>query len=171
MRVAVDTNVLIPLLRGRPEEEAVRAADALVEYDQQGQLVICPLVWSELGVLIEEKKLRAFLVDNRIRVDWELPLEVWSEAADAFAQYLKNRRKDGSAYYCAGCGSKIDVKCLQCGALQGFPRHIMPDFIISAHALRRADVLITADKGIPRRYFPALKVFNPLDPGPGEVAG
>lgn len=169
MQTAIDTNLLIILLRGKPREHAQLVAEALVEYDRQGRLVICPAVWAELRVLISEQKLTPFFKDNRIVIDWEVTPEVWSSAAAAFARYLKNRRQSGSLYYCT-CGQEISLTCPQCGRLQGFPRHILPDFYIGAHALHRANLLLTADKGIPGRYFPGLKVINPLDKPPKEPA-
>ncbi|MHB8986869.1 MAG: type II toxin-antitoxin system VapC family toxin [Eubacteriales bacterium] len=166
MRTSVDTNVLIVLLRGKPEEQAQLVADALTDYDRQGQLLICPPVWSELKILIGERKLNSFLKDNRVLVDWDLSPEIWSEAAGAFSRYLENRRRSGSLHYCSGCGKEIVVECPRCAKPQGFPRHVLPDFLICAHALYRADVLLTADKGIPPKYFTGLKVFNPLEKPP-----
>lgn len=163
MRVAVDTNLLIILLRGKPTEKAQLIADALIAFDRQGQLIICPLVWAELKVLISETKLTAFLKDVRIAVDWELTPVVWSTATEAFARYLQRRRQGGSLYHCSGCGSEITVRCPSCNRIQGFPRHILPDFLIGAHALHRANLLLTSDKGIPVKYFPALRVVNPLE--------
>ena len=163
MRVAIDTNLLITLLRGKPAEEAQLIAEALIAFDRQGQLVICPLVWAELKVLISEAKLSAFLKDVRIAVDWELTPAVWSTAAEAFALYLQRRRQGGSLYHCNGCGGEITVRCPSCNRVQGFPRHILPDFLISAHALHHANLLLTGDKGIPVKYFPALRVVNPLE--------
>ncbi|HAA88995.1 MAG TPA: hypothetical protein DCE07_00165 [Peptococcaceae bacterium] len=163
MRVALDTNILISLLRGEPKPSARKIADVLTEYDCRGQLLISPFVWSELELLLDKGKLEAFLKDNRILVDWELVPEIWSTAAAAFRQYLENRRRSGSLYYCAACGAEIQVNCPACGKVQGFPRHILPDFFIGAHALHQADLFLTADKGIPRKYFPNLKVLNPLE--------
>lgn len=113
--------------------------------------------------LLDKRKLEAFLKDNRILVDWELVPQIWSTATAAFRQYLENRRRSGSLYYCAACGAKIQVNCPRCGKAQGCLRHILPDFFIGAHALHQADLFLTADKGIPRKYFPNLKVLNPLE--------
>lgn len=166
MRTAIDTNLLITLLRGKPADQAELVAQALIEYDGQGQLLISPLVWAELKVLISAKKLDTFLKDSRILVDWEQPEEVWSAAAEAFARYLENRRGGGTVQHCT-CGKEISVICPACGKALGFPRHILPDFLVAAHALYRADLLLTADKGIPQRYFPALRVENPLEAAEG----
>lgn len=164
MQTAVDTNLLSVLLRGKPANQAQLVAEVLIEHDRQGRLVICPAVWAELRVLISEQKLNSFLKDNRIAVDWELTPAVWAAAAEAFARYLQRRRQSGSLYYCSACGMEISVSCPQCGRIQGFPRHILSDFLIGAHALHRANLLLTADEGILQRYFPALKVANPLEP-------
>lgn len=163
MRFALDTNVLIFLLRGEPKSSAQKIADVLAEYDRRGQLLISPFVWSELELLLEKGKLEVFLKDNRILVDWELVPEVWSTASFAFRQYLEHRRRSGSLYYCATCGAEIQVVCPACHRVQGFPRHVLPDFFIAAHALHQADLFLTADQGIPLKYFPGLKVLNPLE--------
>ena len=166
MRTAIDTNLLIILLRGKPADQAELVAQALIEYDGQGQLLISPLVWAELRVPISAKKLDTFLKDSRIHVDWEQPKEVWSAAAEAFARYLENRRRGGTGQHCT-CGKEISVICPACGKALGFPCHILPDFLVAAHALYRADLLLTADKGIPQVYFPELKVENPLEAAGG----
>ncbi|MDK2887510.1 MAG: hypothetical protein PWP72_388 [Thermoanaerobacter sp.] len=163
MRTAIDTNLLIILLRGKPADQAELVAQALIKYDGQGQLLISPIVWAELKVLISTKKLDSFLKDSRILIDWEQTAEVWSAAADAFARYLENRRRGKTIQHCT-CGREINVICPDCGKMLGFPRHIPPDFLVAAHALHRADLLLTADKGIPQRYFPALRIGNPLEP-------
>lgn len=163
LQIALDTNILIILLRGEPKPSALKVADLLAEYDLRGQLSISPFVWSEIKLLLDEKKLDSFLKNNRILIDWEFTPEIWSTAAAAFRQYLENRRRSGSLYYCAACGAVVPVRCPECSKIQGFPRHILPDFLIGAHALHRANILLTADLGIPQKYYPALKILNPLE--------
>jgi predicted nucleic acid-binding protein len=45
---------------------------------------------------------------------------------------------------------------------EGGPRkHLIPDFLIAAHALTQADRLAAIDRGYLRSYFPALSLLNP----------
>ena len=47
----------------------------------------------------------------------------------------------------------------------GGPRgHLIPDFLIGAHALLQAEQLAAADRGYLRRYFPKLRVIAPGRP-------
>jgi predicted nucleic acid-binding protein len=44
----------------------------------------------------------------------------------------------------------------------GGPRErLVADFLIGAHALTRADRLLTRDRGFHRRYFPDLEIMDP----------
>jgi predicted nucleic acid-binding protein len=47
----------------------------------------------------------------------------------------------------------------------GGPRgHLIPDFLIGAHALLQAGQLAASDRGYLRRYFPKLRVIAPGRP-------
>ncbi len=43
----------------------------------------------------------------------------------------------------------------------GTREHLIPDFLIGAHALLQAEQLAAADRGYLRRYFPKLRVIAP----------
>jgi predicted nucleic acid-binding protein len=67
---------------------------------------------------------------------FELDEPVWRQAAKAFAVYAERRRHSG------GGGAK----------------RLLVDFIIAAHAMLRADRLMTLDAGRYERDFPRLRM-------------
>ena len=45
---------------------------------------------------------------------------------------------------------------------EGGPReHLVPDFLVGAHAQRQADRIAAIDRGYLRRYFPRLRILKP----------
>jgi predicted nucleic acid-binding protein len=77
-----------------------------------------------------------FLADTEIAIEFMLDEFVWRKAAEGFAAYAQRRRRSGSTS----------------------PKRLLPDFLIAAHALLRADRLFTLD---PTRYqldFPELRL-------------
>ena len=77
-----------------------------------------------------------FLGETGILVDFELEEEIWQRAADSFVAYAKRRRRlrGGSA------------------------KRMLVDFVVAAHALLRADRLLTLDASRYRRDFPMLRI-------------
>jgi predicted nucleic acid-binding protein len=44
----------------------------------------------------------------------------------------------------------------------GGPRsHLVPDFLVAAHAMIDCDRIATSDRGYLRRYFPTLEILTP----------
>jgi predicted nucleic acid-binding protein len=131
MRTALDTNILSALW-GR-ESPAPRIAAYL---DAAGALVISPIVYMESRAhpYVGHDQVDQFLETMRVAVDWMLEREVWELAAERFEQYASRRRGQGA----------------------GEAKRVTSDFVIGAHALLRADRLITLDQRRYRTDFPEL---------------
>jgi len=133
MITAIDTNVLLDILV--PNEKFCGASTQAIEAaSAEGALVICDLVYAELGAFFTaQRDCDEFLRDNEIRVE---PL---SRAAHFLAGRLwrEYRRRGG-------------------------PRtRILSDFLIGAHALSQADRLVSRDRGFYRGFFPQLHLIDP----------
>jgi predicted nucleic acid-binding protein len=77
-----------------------------------------------------------FLAKTGIAVDFSLDEPIWRRAAEGFAAYALRRRRSSGDH----------------------PKRLLVDFVIAAHALLRADRLMTLDA---RRYsqdFPDLRL-------------
>ena len=77
-----------------------------------------------------------------IRIELELSRKAWDLAAEAFAAYAERRRSAGA----------------------GPPRRILADFLVGAHAVDKAQRLITLDGGFYRAVYPDLALVR----NPGE---
>ena len=133
---AVDTNIVSAVLSDQP---GTQVADSLLtEARDQGGVVICGIVYSELfahplmtGEIIED-----FLNRTGLEVDYRLNKAVWHEAGVRFRNYAERRRR----------------------ARHPWPRRLVADFVIGAHALLNADRLITFNGADFRRDFPELLI-------------
>ncbi len=130
MRTALDSSVVILLQRRQAGWEVWR--DALTRAATEGPLLISPIVFAEcsVGFPSAEIALREF---ESIQVHFD-PISPES-AYLASRTFLRYRREGG-------------------------PRpHLIPDFLIAAHATVQADRLAAIDRGYLRRYFPALALL------------
>lgn len=102
-------------------------------------MVVCPPVYVELFAhpLVSPGFVDKFLAETAIAVEFDLDEPVWRRAAEGFAAYAQRRR-------------------LSAGTS---PRRMLPDFIIAAHALFRADRLLTLDPTRYRQDFPQLRIL------------
>ena len=131
MTTALDSSVVILLQRKQAGWELWR--DRLAQAAIEGQLVICPVAFAECstGYPSLEVAMQEF-ESIQIQVDSLSP----AAAFLAGQTFLRYRREGG-------------------------PRiHLIPDFLIGAHALIKADRLAATDRGYLRRYFPDLKLLN-----------
>lgn len=138
MTTAVDSSVLLAILNGEPGASAwVRA---LAQARMESRLVLCSIVYAECSPSLDSN-LEFDDVLTRLGIALD---PIHSEAAHLAGQlYIRYRRSGG-------------------------PRqHLIPDFLIGAHALAQADRLAATDRGYLRQYFPTLTL---LLPAPEEEA-
>jgi len=132
---AVDTSVLIALYKGEMGGEAW--LEVLRSQSKLGRLIVCEVVVAELAALsYDEKESVAFFRD--LGIDYE-PMQ--PPAALLAGRIFHAYRQAG-----------------------GPREHLIPDFLIGAHALLQAGQLAAADRGYLRRYFPKLRVIAPSSP-------
>jgi predicted nucleic acid-binding protein len=129
---AVDSSVLLAIYKNEADGEAW--LDLLASQCRLGRLIVSEIVVAEIGALFPgNREAMTFLQD--LGVEFE-PVDVKSAllAGEIFKAY---RRAGG-------------------------PReHLIPDFLIGAHAQVQASQLAASDRGFLRRYFPKLKVIAP----------
>ena len=138
MRTAIDTNVISALWSAEPLSRDL--PEILEEAASAGGLVICAPVYAELHahpkvttVFIDE-----FLAATGIAIDFDLGKPVWREASIRFAKYASRRR----------------------GSRGGGAKRLLADFMIGAHALIRADRLLTLDTTRYAKDFPELDLIE-----------
>ncbi len=154
MITAVDTNILLDILI-QDEIYCQTSKKLLDEYTRKGRLIICEIVYAELASqFLSETELREFLDDTGINL---LPSSRHAlyEAGKRWRNYRKNRR---ASFQCPQCGERINVLCKKCHSRIGPRQHLLSDFIIGAHALHHAELLISRDRGYYKTYFKDLKV-------------
>jgi predicted nucleic acid-binding protein len=132
MKTAIDTSVLLAIFNGEAGGQAW--LDVLVQARREGLLVVCDVVYAELApAFAAEDELGEAL--RRLGVSFEalVPAAAWL-AGSCFRSY-----RDA-----------------------GGPReHLIPDFLIAAHARTQADRLAAVDRGYLRRYFADLPLLHP----------
>jgi predicted nucleic acid-binding protein len=132
MITAVDTSVLIAVTKGEPDAE--RWIDLLATARADGDLMICDIVAAEFfAALMNRQKFETSLRGLGISF-----VPTGLDAAQLAGRVFKAYRR------------------------QGGPReHLVPDFLIGAHATLQADRLAAIDRGYLRRYFPRLRLLKP----------
>ena len=134
MITAVDSSVIIDVLQDEPLW-AVKSADAIDSAQAAGRLVACEVVWAEVSGRFPSSAdaVRAF---DTLGIEF-LPL---AQMAALDAGRLWRKFRDAGGYR---------------------RERVVADFLVGAHALHHADVLLTRDRGFYRRYFSKLRVVEP----------
>ncbi|RPJ63180.1 MAG: type II toxin-antitoxin system VapC family toxin [Acidobacteria bacterium] len=134
MSTAIDSSVLWSIFKG--EDDARSWMDLLVTTRRESNLVVCDIVFAEVAPLFRTvAELTATLETLGIGYD---PIE--PETAFLAGEIFKRYRREGG------------------------PRsHMIPDFLVGAHAANQAACLAADDRGYLRRYFPRLRLLAPPD--------
>ena len=132
MKTAIDTSVILAIWAKEPGYE--RWERALRSAAEEGELCICPVVFAELSPGSDSAPvLLAALSSLAISYD-----EINPDSARLAGLIHMRYRQEG-----------------------GPREHLIPDFLIAAHAQEQCARLAAIDRGYLRRYFPNLK---PVDP-------
>ncbi len=101
---------------------------------RESDLIICEIVFAEIAPLfLHRTELEDRLESLGISFD-----PVGPEAAFLAGEMFRRYRAKG------GPGT-----------------HLIPDFVVAAHAVKQAHALAARDRGYLRRYFPDLKILQP----------
>jgi predicted nucleic acid-binding protein len=135
VRNAVDSSVLLDVLLPDPKFGPASAA-LLREAIDSGVIVACEIVWAEV---------RAAFLNDALFDDSMAKLGVQFDAVSNHAS-----RMAGSIWRQYRSANRGSARA-----------HLIPDFVVGAHALLQADVLLTRERGFYRRYFAKLAILDP----------
>ena len=133
MRSAVDSSLLLDILLDDPEH--AKASMLLLEASLlAGPVIICPVAFCEsAAALFPPSEFRGVASEMGLIYD-DFDVEICTLAAQMWRDYRT----------------------------QGGPRQrVLADFLIGAHSQRRADRLLSRDRGFYRGYFQSLEVISP----------
>ncbi|MEO0452600.1 MAG: type II toxin-antitoxin system VapC family toxin [Verrucomicrobiota bacterium] len=132
MITAVDTAVLISIDQGEPD--GTFWLEQLKQARRSGALVICDVVAAEFFASIMDEAECLNIMKALGLTITPLSISASFHAGSVFRKYREAR---------------------------GPREHLIPDFLIAAHAQVVCDRLLSPDRGYLRQYFPDLHVIRP----------
>lgn len=130
MITALDSSVLWAIIKSEPGHE--QWLQTLLQAAAEGPLIISPVAFAELSPsTTDAASLMNFLA--RLAISFE---PITPDAAHLAGQTFKRYRQAG-----------------------GPRQHLVPDFLIAAHAQTQAHRLAAIDRGYLRQWFPHLKLL------------
>jgi predicted nucleic acid-binding protein len=131
MTTALDSSVIWMIIK--QEEGHDRWLRALMQAASEGPLTLCPIAFAELAPSAPTPEaLRVFL--QRLAISYD---PISPEAAHLAGLMFKRYRQAG-----------------------GPRQHLVPDFLIAAHAQTQAQRLMAIDRGYLRTWFPDLVLIT-----------
>ena len=88
---------------------------------------------------------QSFLKEHKINIE-ALGLADVSIAATRWLKYLKRKTK---------------AKCPNCGHHLSKNEQFLSDFYIGGFAAAKCDAILTSDRGIYKKFFPDLQIYDP----------
>ena len=132
MTTALDSSVLWAIIKQEAGYEAWM--HTLMNAASEGPLIISPIAFAELAPsTADEAELTEFL--SQLAIGYS---DISPATAYLAGQTFKRYRKSG-----------------------GPRQHLVPDFVIAAHAQTQADRLAAIDRGYVRQWFPNLRLLTP----------
>ena len=146
MKICVDTVVLIDILKDEFRSHQARFYAALADKET---LLAPVVVFAELLPQFsgDRDMVESFLREHKINIEG-LGLEDVNIAANRWLKYLKRKSK---------------AKCPNCGHQLSKKEHFLSDFYIGGFALAKCDAILTRDRGIYKKYFSDLQIYNTMN--------